>query len=92
MPLLFEACLRLLSKAMRKLREEMERQMGNFYLDPSTQSAGDGDGRDQRRDDIRPLYDMARGVRLAEAAAQVRGCCVCNSLGNPSSRGIHPLL
>ena len=64
---------------MRKLHEELDRQMGTYYLDLIT-DMGDGDGLDSRGGDssrggdgdgIKPLYDMTLGVRLAEAAAQV---------------------
>ena len=72
--MLFAACLTLLSTSMRKLHEELDRQMGTFYLDLIADTGG-GDGLDSRGaegDGIKPLYDMTLGVRLAEAAAQVK--------------------
>ena len=83
--MLFVACLTLLSTSMRKLHEELDRQMGTYYLDLITDTTGGGDGLDSRGGDssrggegdgIKPLYDMTLGVRLAEAAAQVELNCV----------------
>eukprot|EP00798_Chlamydomonas_sp_ICE-L_P023775 gene23775-9334_t len=53
-PVLFETCLLLLSSTLDKLRDELERQLGNYY----------------ETDDEPPLYDLALGVRLAEASSQ----------------------
>ena len=55
-PLLFEACLTLLTSTLANLHEELQRQEGSFYPDDDTPS----------------VFDLALGVRLAEAASQVR--------------------
>lgn len=55
-PLLFEACLTLLTSTLANLHEELQRQEEGFYPDDDTPS----------------VFDLALGVRLAEAASQVR--------------------
>lgn len=54
-PVFFEACLKLLSNSMRDLHAELDRQAGGYY-----------------KSDMQPtVYDLALGVRLAEASSQV---------------------
>ena len=54
-PVFFEACLKLLSNSMRDLHAELDRQAVGYY-----------------KSDMQPtVYDLALGVRLAEASSQV---------------------
>lgn len=54
-PIFFEACLKLLSNSMRDLHAELDRQAGGYYKSDSQPT----------------VYDLALGVRLAEASSQV---------------------
>ena len=58
-PAMFRTSLALLGSAMADLRDELGRQMGDYYA--ADEAAP-------------PLYDLVTGVRLAEAAAQVVSC------------------
>ncbi|KAG1678758.1 hypothetical protein FOA52_012798 [Chlamydomonas sp. UWO 241] len=53
-PLFFEACILLLNVTLRNLHDELDRQDGDYYQD----------------DEEPAVYDLALGIRLAEAAAQ----------------------
>jgi hypothetical protein len=104
-PLLFEACITLLNDTLEKLHAEIERQAiveeGGEYDDDGLASAEHRSEqleaeKEEREVGINPMeggdgcYDLALGVRLAEATSQVRICATGSSLNlfSPSTPSV----
>ena len=72
-PVLFEACIVLLSSTLDKLHAELERQLNTYFQEDDREGQDGSEDGDKSSQSPAP-FDLALGVRLAEAGSQVGTC------------------